>query len=161
MLVASTGVNIVGLGIGRVLLYRVRDRNIVSEIIDEEAIIMDLNSGMYFSAEGVGAVIWDGIVCGFEVTQIKQRILQSFSAEPAGLDADFENFAASLLANKLVDVAHGAALPSVDWSIPLPAARRGYDPPILTRYDDLRELALLDPIHDVEEAGWPNRKTDF
>lgn len=150
-----------GLGIGRVVFYRVRDRNIVSEIIDEEAIILDLNSGMYFSAESVGAVIWDGIVCGFEAAQIKQRILQSFSADPVGLDADFENFAACLLANKLVDVAHAAPLPSGDWSIPLPAARRGYGPPILNRYDDLQELALLDPIHDVEEVGWPNRKTDF
>jgi hypothetical protein len=143
------------------LLYRVRDKDIVSEIIDEEAIIMDLISGVYFSADGVGAVIWDGIVCGFEVAQIKQRILQSFSANPDGLDADFENFAASLLANKLVDVAYGAAPPSVDWSMPLPAARRGYDRPILNRYDDMQDLILLDPIHDVEEAGWPNRRTDF
>ncbi len=143
------------------LLYRVRDRNIVSEIIDEEAIIMDLNSGMYFSADGVGAAIWDGIVCGFEVSQIKQRILQSFAADPVGLDADFENFAASLLANKLVDVAHDATPPSVDWSVALPPARRGYNPPILNRYGDLQDLALIDPIHDVEEAGWPNRRTDF
>jgi hypothetical protein len=143
------------------LFYRVRERNVVSEIIDEEAIIMDLNSGMYFSAEGVGAVIWDGMVCGFEVAQIKQRILSSFSVDPISLDADFEKFAASLLANKLVEIADGAARPNADWSIQLPDARRGYDPPILNRYDDLQDLALLDPIHDVEETGWPNRKTDF
>ena len=45
--------------------------------------------------------------------------------------------------------------------MPLSADRRGYEPPILNRYDDLQNLALLDPIHDVEEAGWPNRKTNF
>jgi hypothetical protein len=133
----------------------------VSEIIDEEAIIMDLDSGMYFSAEGVGAVIWDGMACGFEVAQIKQRILKSFSVDPISLDADFEKFAASLLADKLVEVADGAAQPKAEWSIPLSDARRSYDPPVLSRYDDLQDLALLDPIHDVEETGWPNRKTDF
>jgi len=52
-------------------LYRVRDVDVVSEIIDEEAIIMDLSTRRYFSAEGVGAVIWDGMVCGFDVAQIE------------------------------------------------------------------------------------------
>jgi hypothetical protein len=141
--------------------YRVRNANIVSEIIDEEAIVMDLSSGSYFSAEGAGAVIWDGIVCGFEAAAIKQRILQSFSLGPAVLDADFEDFAGALLANNLVEIADRAAAASVDWSVPLPAHKRDYDPPVLNRYDDMQDLTLLDPIHDVEETGWPNRKTDF
>jgi hypothetical protein len=142
-------------------LYRLRDANIVSEIIDEEAIVMDLNSGSYFSAEGAGAVIWDGMVCGFEVAQIKQRVLQSFALDSARLDADFEDFAAALVANKLVEVADTAAPPSVDWSMPLPRHKRGYQSPVLNRYDDMQDLTLLDPIHDVEETGWPNRKTDL
>jgi hypothetical protein len=142
-------------------LYRVRDKNVVSEIIDEEAIIMDLADGTYFSSDGVGAVIWDGIVCCFEPAQIKERVQRGFSVDSAVLHLDFEKFVAALSANKLVDVAHDAALSSVDWNMPLPATRRGYDPPVLNRYDDLQKLALLDPIHDVEEAGWPNRKTNF
>ncbi|HEY4404768.1 MAG TPA: PqqD family protein [Xanthobacteraceae bacterium] len=141
--------------------YRVRDADIVSEIIDDEAIIMDLSSGRYFSAEGVGAVIWDGMVCGFDVTQIKQRILQSYALDAAGLDADFEDFADALLANKLVEAVHDSAVASVDRGMPLPAHRRKYDRPVLSRYDDMQDLTLLDPIHDVEETGWPNRKTDF
>jgi hypothetical protein len=142
-------------------LYRVRDKNVVSEIIDEEAIIMDLADGTYFSSDGAGAVIWDGIVCGFEAAQIKERVQRGFSVDPAVLNLDFEKFVAALSAHKLVAVAHDAALSSVDWNMPLPATRRGYDPPVLNRYDDLQKLALLDPIHDVEEAGWPNRKTNF
>jgi len=138
--------------------YRVRDKNVVSEIIDEEAIIMDLNTGSYFSSDGPGALIWDGIVCGFEAAQIKERVHQAFSAEPAELNKDFENFVASLVANRLVDVSHKIISSGLDWSMPLPADRRGYDPPVLKKYDDLQNLAMLDPIHDVEEAGWPNRK---
>jgi Coenzyme PQQ synthesis protein D (PqqD) len=141
--------------------YRVRDKNVVSEIIDEEAIIMDLTDGIYFSSDGAGAVIWDGIVRGLDAAQIKQRVQQVFSADPAELNVDFEGFVASLLTNKLVNVADEAAVSSVGWSMPLPADRRRYDPPVLNRYDDLQSLALLDPIHDVEVDGWPNRKTNF
>lgn len=71
-------------------LYRVRDKNVVSEIIDEEAIIMDLADGTYFSSNGAGAVIWDGIVCGFEAPQIKERVQHGFSVDPAALNSDFE-----------------------------------------------------------------------
>jgi hypothetical protein len=29
---------------------------------------------------------------------------------------------------------------------------------VLERYTDMQELLLLDPIHDVDESGWPHRK---
>jgi hypothetical protein len=142
-------------------LYTVRDKNVVSEIVDGEAIIVDLTAGTYFSSEGTGAVIWDGIVCGFEAAQIKERVRQAFSVDPAELNGDFENFVASLLANRLVDVGYKAALSSAGWNMPMLTDGRRYDPPVLNRYDDLQDLELLDPIHDVVETGWPNRKTNF
>jgi Coenzyme PQQ synthesis protein D (PqqD) len=149
-----------GRGVGRMLLYRVHNKNIVSEIIDEEAIIMDLATGTYFSADGAGAVIWDGIVSGFEADQIKQRIGQVFAAERADVSADFEKFVASLVTHRLVDVGHGTAFARREWSAALPDHRRDYLPPVLNSYNDLQDLALLDPIHDVEETGWPNRKEE-
>jgi hypothetical protein len=30
--------------------------------------------------------------------------------------------------------------------------------PLLRKYTDMRDLLLLDPIHDVDEQGWPVRK---
>jgi len=30
--------------------------------------------------------------------------------------------------------------------------------PVLERYTDMQELLLIDPIHDVDETGWPRRK---
>jgi hypothetical protein len=107
-------------------------------------------------------VIWDGIVCGFGADQIRQRVRETFSADAADVTADFENFVASLVTNNLVSVAvHETALPNIEWSLALPSDRRDYDPPLLNSYNDLQDLALLDPIHDVEETGWPNRKTSF
>ena len=36
------------------------------------------------------------------------------------------------------------------------AARR-YEAPALAKFTDMQELLLLDPVHEVDEAGWPNR----
>ena len=36
--------------------------------------------------------------------------------------------------------------------------RQPYSPPVLNSYTDMEELLLLDPIHDVDQAGWPMPK---
>ena len=45
---------------------------------------------------------------------------------------------------------------------PEPAAdhRGHWEPPMLSVYEDMKDLLLLDPIHDVDEQGWPARKPD-
>jgi hypothetical protein len=35
-----------------------------------------------------------------------------------------------------------------------------FEPPILRTFEDMQDLLLLDPIHEVDEMGWPNAKKD-
>jgi hypothetical protein len=37
---------------------------------------------------------------------------------------------------------------------------RQYQAPTIERFDDLEELLVLDPIHEVDEAGWPVTRAD-
>lgn len=37
-------------------------------------------------------------------------------------------------------------------------SQRCFTPPVLNKFTDMQELLLLDPIHDVDETGWPKRK---
>jgi hypothetical protein len=37
------------------------------------------------------------------------------------------------------------------------AAAQPYQEPKLGKYTDMQELLLLDPVHEVDEAGWPNK----
>jgi hypothetical protein len=36
--------------------------------------------------------------------------------------------------------------------------RPPFTPPVLEVFADMRDLLLLDPIHDVAEVGWPTAK---
>ena len=36
-----------------------------------------------------------------------------------------------------------------------------FKPPLLKRYTDMQELLILDPIHEVDDTGWPAIKPDF
>ena len=35
-----------------------------------------------------------------------------------------------------------------------------FEPPLISKYSDMQELLILDPIHDVSDAGWPNPKSE-
>ena len=37
----------------------------------------------------------------------------------------------------------------------------GFEAPILQKYTDMQDLLLLDPIHEVDEAGWPHANLDL
>ena len=36
--------------------------------------------------------------------------------------------------------------------------RPAFVAPALTRYTDVKDLLVLDPVHDVDEMGWPTPK---
>ena len=39
------------------------------------------------------------------------------------------------------------------------ASRTGdFVPPMLARFNNMSDLLLLDPIHDVDEQGWPRER---
>ena len=52
--------------------------------------------------------------------------------------------------------------PHRDWELPggPPASKPDFQEPALQKYTDMEDLLLLDPIHEVDDTGWPNPKPD-
>jgi hypothetical protein len=77
-----------------------------------------------------------------------------FAADPAAIRAALDAFIVDLLSHQLVretEIEPGE-VPTASWS----GDRVAFSPPVLNIYSDIRNLLLLDPIHDVaEESGWP------
>jgi hypothetical protein len=123
---------------------------IVSEVIDGEAVILDLRSGRYYTADGVGAQVWRGVTAGMQRHQIVESCRAHFPGQPSA-DSDIDAFLELLVtAGLLLPAQESAALdsPVLDW----PAR---YTPPALQWFDDLADMMALDPVHDVGVAGWP------
>jgi hypothetical protein len=109
---------------------------VISEVLDGEAIIIDSMSGAYFTLDADGTAVWTK--------------LQDGAIDAAGLAAG-----AGLAADRVQDVMAelvAAGLVTADGDAP--AGRDGARS-VLTKYTDMEELLLLDPIHDVDSAGWP------
>jgi len=138
--------------------YAPRSDAIIAEEIDGEVIIVDLDSGSYFSVTGVGVAIWNAIAAGASDVEVLERLARAFPRE-AALEADLAGFLDRVVEADLLEWApagraHGAAPLG---EAPLPAV---YVAPVLATFDDMKDLLLVDPIHDVDESGWPARKSE-
>jgi hypothetical protein len=131
---------------------------VVAEIIDGEAVIMDLATGHYFSTQHAGSDIWRGIELGASQATIARFLAASYGVEPDVASEAVATFVDELKQRKLVLETNGrlpAQEESGNW---MTATGRPFSRPVLQSYTDLEELLLLDPIHDVDQAGWPMPK---
>ncbi len=128
----------------------VRGGDVVHESVDGEVVIVDLASGVYFSTDGVGAVVWEHLSAGTSLQQLADWARSTYPDQADAAEA----------VSLFVQQAHAQSLlvESDDPTPPAPevTAPSSYAAPTLQAFDDMESLLLLDPIHDVEpEKGWP------
>ena len=126
----------------------------VSEVMDGEAIIINMATGCYYSLDGAGGLIWELLQKGPASASALARVLQStFAGGPATLQDEIQSILDEMKAEGLVvDSEKPAAMHEAGSVKPRP-----YAPAVLNKYTDLEALLLLDPIHDVSPRGWPNK----
>ncbi|MBV1904068.1 MAG: PqqD family protein [Marinosulfonomonas sp.] len=129
--------------------YKVSSADIVFEEFDGDLVVLNLASGQYFGLNSPAAAIWTSLVSGVCPADIAN----------AGPKAKAVNkFVEDLLSFELIFPAPDAKATLKPGEI---AALRAIGPePLIEVYDDLADLIVADPIHDVDqEAGWPNLPT--
>lgn len=126
---------------------------LVSRQFDDEIIIANFETGLYYSLIGTAADIWLGLKAGEAVQTIASAISQFAACEAAD---DVKSFVETLLAENIIAPRHDDS-DHRPWS---PQFSNPFSPPVLDRFDDLRDLIFLDPVHDVSEAGWPLQVKD-
>lgn len=137
--------------------YRVMAPEVIADVIDGEAVIMNLKTGQYFSSEGVGSECWNALASGLSVELLVEQLAASYAADRATIGSAVEGFVQDLLSHELI--APSDAPPS-DAVRPSTPSRTPFHAPVLNVYSDMQDLLLLDPIHDVDAAGWPMPKSE-
>ena len=139
--------------------FRTNAPAVASEIIDGEAVIMNLRSGAYFSTRGCGSLLWSWIEQGIPEEVLLRALRQSFPDADGRAETALDDFLAQLLKHELIrEVPLQGPMPAPEPQLP-PANGAVFVPPVLEVYTDMEDLLLLDPIHDVSEAeGWPAPK---
>jgi len=138
--------------------FRLNEPTIVHEAVDGEVVIINLESGAYYSLNKVGADVWEGLAAGASVDGLLRLVGERYEASPAAIAGEVHRLLDVLQQEQLiVPDGSGAATASV------PRAAEGspkalFEPCTLQKHTDVADLLLLDPVHDVDEPGWPIRK---
>jgi len=135
--------------------FRLPGTHIVAESVDGEALIINLDTGSYYSAEGTADAIWSLLSRGVSVEETTTRMEEQWEAE-TGLVAASVRRLASELAKEGLLVPAAAGSDVLAEPAAKPSSRAPFTPPELRKYTDMQELLVLDPVHEVDEEGWPN-----
>lgn len=141
--------------------YTPNNPNVIHEVIDGEAVLVSMETGSYYSIDNVGATIWSYIESGLGVAQIVDAILNQYSGDCAQIENGVYQLIRQLLEEHLIVPAEMPQqthkIRSMNGEV---QTKPQFETPVLHKYTDMEDLLLLDPIHEVDESGWPAKATD-
>ncbi|WP_199315364.1 MULTISPECIES: PqqD family protein [Oscillatoriales] len=146
--------------------FRINSPKVVHEMIDGEVVIVNLERGDYYSLVKAGAEIWEGLTKGISRVDIMENMVQRYDASRENIETAIDDLIEKLELEELI------IIEKTDESIPLNTTNNqsetkanteklSFEIPTLQKYTDMEELLALDPIHEVDEMGWPNAKQDL
>jgi Coenzyme PQQ synthesis protein D (PqqD) len=135
--------------------YRVNEPQVINEMIDGEAIMINLATGTYYSLNPSGADVWALVEASLPLEAIVDELARRYDAGPEDIRGSVERLLEELAAEDLV-VASTDADPIGRAPDPGATPRSAFDPPKLAKFTDMQDLILLDPVHEVDSRGWPH-----
>lgn len=136
--------------------FRINDKSVVHEAVDGEVLAINLETGTYYSLSGAGAHIWSCLAGRASVESIAQVLAGIYDGDRGTMTAAVSELIVRMKKENLIvpDAGLGA---EPAHEIPSPGSgKTAFVPPILEVYSDMQDLLLLDPIHEVDDRGWPS-----
>jgi hypothetical protein len=127
---------------------------VTSKVMDGEAIMINLTTGIYYSMDKVGGIIWEGVEQEQRLDQILQAVVTAYEVSEEQATKDLESLVSQLFEENLIVLKeNGESLPlngEGQASTPVP-----YESPVLNSYRDMGDLLALDPpMPGMAETPW-------
>lgn len=117
------------------------------EDFDDEIVIINNQSGVFYSLRGRAMNVWRACLPGIDSALLDERLREIDEEEQhiiRGMITEFIDNGLFIRTEEL-----GSRQAMEDW---LSAAPANFE-----RNDDFDDLIKLDPIHDVGDQGWPGK----
>jgi hypothetical protein len=128
---------------------------VIFERFADETILINLDAGHYYSMDPVGAVIWELVNRGLPLDRVIEIMQRSYAHDGEDVAEIVRAYVVRMSEEKLLRPRREAPPANAsEGELPIePGA--AFSRPVLAKYDDMEEMLLLDPVHDVTDAGWP------
>lgn len=136
--------------------YQLVSNGIVDEDLDQETIVINLITGIYYSLNCTGSLIWKGIREHFCITDIIAS-LQNTQSDSAEVSSWVYSFIKALEQKELIQTS-STGFEKRQFHLGNPNIE--LIAPSFDKYEDMAEMLLADPIHEVAADGWPEIKPE-
>ena len=138
--------------------FGIASGNVHSQKFEDEVVVLDTKSGLYFSLQGSAAVIWSLVEARASREAILTSLAEQYDGKPerivAAVDYCLTEFTAKGLIRETPSNGGAQSFPTSSF------VKLAFAEPLIDEFNDMQGLLLLDPIHDVSEEGWPHSGTD-
>ena len=76
---------------------------VMSRLVDNETVLLDLSSGIYFGLDGVGNRIWESVSEGLNLAETVAVITSEFEVDETQAQSDVIEFARNLVERGLLE----------------------------------------------------------
>lgn len=127
--------------------------NIAHEIFEGELVVVNLESGKYYAMRREAADIFQLCLQHASANEIARCLSASYIGDPTRIASSVQLFLAKLQQEGIL--ALSPSRPS-DAAPTIPPPRLApFAEPEFEVHNDMQDLLMLDPIHEVDTAGWP------
>jgi hypothetical protein len=142
-----------------VMRYRINKPKVIQEVFDDEVVIVNLDAGTYYSLNPSGGEVWRFFEKGAAPQEIVEALASRFTDDPSRIQNEIDRLIDELVRENLIVMrpTPADAPISSDEIIGPPAVKKSFESPTIAKYTDMKDILLLDPIHEVDDAGWPNK----
>lgn len=133
------------------MIQRKSGGSVISETADHEAIIINLLNGKYHRIQGLGSEVWDKIDGAITLTDLCNAMQDE---NPLISQDMLIQFLFDLHQEDLIDISEVTLLIKEAHAL---NDEKDINPLKLESFDDMADLLLLDPIHEVGAGGWPQK----
>lgn len=134
------------------MFYKHNAEQVAAEEFDGEFVLINFARGTYYSLRHTAVDAWRQFEHGASPEAVVERIRGAYSAAGDDARAELERCVQMLIDEELLCETPAAGACVEAESSKLWAA------PAVEVYSDLKDLIVLDPVHEVDDAsGWPRR----
>lgn len=138
------------------IIFKINEPSVIWEQIETEIIAINLINGFYYDISGLSATIWVMIINKYSYQDIINELSSHYGLSEDDIKADANFFLKTLEEEQLVSRSASVLDNDISQKNTRHIYPETYQKPVLNKYTDMENLLLIDPIHEVDEHGWPN-----
>jgi len=144
-------------------VFSVAGPHVVADDVDGEVIVLNLDTGVYYSFRDSASAIWQLLLqARVSIEDMVEHLCSRYEGEREAVLKAVLAFVKMVEAEGLIAASEVAAECSPAGETDLGSVQRtAFVLPVFEKYTDMEEFLLVDPIHEVDVSEWPaHRKRD-